>query len=151
MKLSSLLAQRAMLLRQARLANLAFAYTRLRGFAARISRAKLRGTVILKHAAPGAGQYWAALTAIDGNQSVIEEHFADEDISDLADIVAFTTGAADLEMTFPIEELAQRFLAPIRPELEHAGIRFDSESEPLTPSSSDNRPSFGQPQMDESG
>ena len=48
-KLSTLLTQRQALLRQARLANLAFAYTTLMEFAHRIARAQLSGRVTLKH------------------------------------------------------------------------------------------------------
>jgi hypothetical protein len=149
MKLSLLLAHRPALLRQARLANLAFAYAKLHEFATRIDRAQLTGEVLLKHAAPGAGQYWAALTALQGNQSVIEEHFRDEDIADLADVLAFATGADDLEMTFPIEELATRFLAPLRPELEHAGIEFDHHVPPAD--APEGETSTGPAQSDEVG
>jgi hypothetical protein len=149
MKLSLLLSQRTALLRHARLANLAFAYTKLGEFARRISRAQLTGSVTLKHAAPGAGQFWSALTALEGNQSVIEEHFTDEDIADLADIVAFTTGASDVDLTFRIEELEERFLAPLRPELEQAGIVFDHE--PLSADGRESGGAGGHPQIDGGG
>jgi hypothetical protein len=124
-KLSTLLTQRQALLRQARLANLAFAYTTLMEFAHRIARAQLSGRVTLKPAAPAAERYWASLTALDGNQSVIEEHFADEDLMDLADVLAFVTGNDSLEVTFRLQDLAEEYLLPLRVELERNGIVID--------------------------
>ncbi|MSU51673.1 MAG: hypothetical protein EXS37_21710 [Opitutus sp.] len=124
-KLSTLLTQREALLRQVRLANLAFAYTTLEDFVCRIARAQLRGRVALQHAAPDEERYWASLTAIDGNQSVIEEHFSDEDIMDLADVIAFSTANEALDLTFRLEELGEVFLTPLRAELAGAGIALD--------------------------
>lgn len=125
MKLSNILAQRQALLRQARLANLAFAYETLDRFATRIDRGRLGGYVCLKQAAPDAERYCASLTAIGGSQSVIEEHFTDEDIMDLADVISFTTGSESLDLTFRLEDLAEAFLAPLRAELEQAGVAID--------------------------
>jgi nucleotide-binding universal stress UspA family protein len=125
-KLSTLLAHRQALLRQARLANLAFAYHTLGAFAERIGRARLTGRVTLRHAAPDAERYWASLTALDGSQSVIEEHFSDEDLMDLADVVAFATANDALDITFRLEELGDHFLAPLRAELERAGVSIDT-------------------------
>jgi hypothetical protein len=124
-KLSTLLARRQALLRQARLASLAFAYTTLHDFARRIARAQLSGSVTLRHAAPHADRYWATLTALDGNQSVIEEHFTDEDLMDLADVLGFATGNDAVEISFRLEELADTFLVPLRAELESEGIVID--------------------------
>ena len=62
-KLSMLLSRRPALLRQTRLANLAFAFATLDGFVQRIARAQIRGRVNVKHAAPDADRYWASLTA----------------------------------------------------------------------------------------
>ena len=125
MKLSVLLAQRQALLQQTRRANLAFAYSNLSGAAARIARARLRGEINLKQAAPDAERCWATLIALEGSQSVIEEHFTDEDLTDLADAIAFTTGASDLDVTFRIEQLADKFLAPVRRQLEQSGVVLD--------------------------
>jgi hypothetical protein len=127
MKLSSLLAQRQALLRQARLANLAFAYDRLSDFARRIARTRLAGEVRLQQAAPDAERFWTTLTALQGNQSVIEEHFSDEDLMDLADVIAYATGDDDFDMTFRIEELADRFLAPLREQLTQSGVALDHD------------------------
>jgi hypothetical protein len=125
-KLSTLLSHRAALLQQARLANLAFAYQTLMEFAERITRGQLNGRVTLKHASADEERYWASLTAIDGNQSVIEEHFSDEEIMDLADVIAFITSNEALDITFRLQELAEVFLAPLRGELQREGIAIDS-------------------------
>jgi hypothetical protein len=127
MKLSLLLTLRPALLRQAHLAGLAFAYWKLREFATRIARAQLRGDVHLQQAEAEAGRYWASLTALAGSQSVIEEHFTDEDLMDLADLIAFVTGETQLDLTFRIEQLAERFVTPLRLQLEQAGVIIDEE------------------------
>src|SRR5215217_7711161 len=106
-KLSTLLNRREALLRHARLANLAYAYKTLTEFAQRIDRGGLSGRVTLQHASADEERYWATLTAVDGHQSVIEEHFADADIMDLADMVAFVTRNEDLNITFRLDELAE--------------------------------------------
>lgn len=127
MKLSSLLTQRRALLQQARLANLAFAYDRLDDFARRIARAGLAGKVRLQSAAPEAQRYWPTLAALERNQSLIEEHFNDEDLADLADVLAYVLAQNDLDLTFDLEEIEGRFLAPLRFELTQAGVALDRE------------------------
>ena len=122
MKFSTLLAHRAALVRQARLANLAFAYHMLGDFAARITRASLCGRVTLQSPEPGLERYHATLTALDGAQSVLEEHFTDEEVDDLADVLAFTLGHSPLDLTFHIEDFAEHIVAPIRAELEQSGV-----------------------------
>ena len=129
-KLSTLLRQRADLLRQARLANLASAYQTLDDLAPRIARARLAGRVTVTHAAPEEERYWPALTALDTSQSVIEEHFTDEDVCELASVLAFTTGEDELELTFPLEDFAELFLAPVRDELEREGVQLDGSAVP---------------------
>jgi hypothetical protein len=130
MKLSFLLAHRQTLLRQARLAHLAHAYDRLDDFARRVARARLRGEVRLEAAAPEAGNYSATLTALTGSQSVLEEHFTDGDILRLADAVADVSGRPEFDLAFPIEELAARFLGPLRLQLLQAGIDLDTTASP---------------------
>lgn len=125
-KLSLLLAQRPALLRQVRLAHVAFAHATLTTCAARIARARLSGMVTLCCADPDNDRFCAALTALDGRQSLIEEHFTDEDVRDLADVVAFVTCSKELEFTFELSELATRFLEPVRAELERSGIAIDA-------------------------
>ena len=127
MKLSSLLAQRRSLIKQAQLANLAFAYDRLSDFTKRIMRAQLSGKVRLKQAEPNAERYVTSLTAMNGSQAVIEEHFTDDDLMDLADVIAYVTSEYDIDLTFRLEELGIRFLVPLRAQLVHAGIVFDHE------------------------
>lgn len=134
MKLSFLLAQRQALLRQARLAHLAHAYDRLDDFAHRVARARLHGEVHLQATAPESGNYAASLTALQGAQSVIEEHFTDGDIMSLADVVTDVSGQRELDLTFPLEELASRFLVPLRQQLLQAGIELDQHHGPAAPS-----------------
>ncbi len=125
MKLSLILAQRPALLQQVRLNNLAFAYAKLSETAVRIARARLRGAINLKQAPRDTELGWTPLTALEGTQSVIEEHFTDEDLTDCADAIAFLTGESHLDLTFRIEEMADRFVAPLRHQLEQAGVTFD--------------------------
>ena len=125
MKLTHLISQREALLRQTHLANLAFAYQQLDALVARLSRAGLGGLVALEPRDPEAGRYWPALTALEGSQSVIEEHFTDGHVCDLADLLAFNTGCDDTVVTFRLEELEERFLAPLRRELLKAGVQLE--------------------------
>jgi hypothetical protein len=134
MKLSHLLRQREALLRQARLANLAFAYQRLGEFAARIARGRLSGEVGLQEAAADGESYWASLTACEGSQSVIEEHFTEEDIEELADLIAYATDCEHLDVTFRIEELEVRYRQPLGNELERAGVSLERETKPVAES-----------------
>ena len=123
--LSMLLSRRPALLQQARLANLAFAYAALQRFAQRIARAQLRGRINVKHAAPDADRYWASLTALDASQSVIDEHFSDEDLMELADVMAFVSDTDALDLTFALDDITDRFIVPLREELEREGITID--------------------------
>lgn len=125
MKLSTLLSRRPALLRQARLANLAFAYQTLAKFAARIARAQLHGAVLLKSAAPEQERYCATLTALECSQSVLDEHFTDEDLMELADVVAFLRGNSAADDGLRLEEVADQLVAPLRAELERAGVAID--------------------------
>ena len=129
-KLSTLLSQRPDLLRQARLANLAFAYETLAACAERIARARLTGRVTLTPADPEAGRYCATLVAHEGSQSVIEEHFTDESLLELADTVALVRDQPAGEISFQIETFAEIFLAPLRTTLEHEGVAIDAAAAP---------------------
>lgn len=123
MNFHQLLHQREALLRKARLANAAFAYHELGLYAARIARGRLQGEVTLQPADPAADRPWPTLTANEGSQAVLEEHFLDQDIAALADLLAFLTeGKAATEYTFRLEELDSRFRTPLRGELAAAGI-----------------------------
>ena len=128
MKLSHLLHQREALLRQTRLANLAYAYRRLGDFADRIAGARLHGKVCLQPADPAAERYWPVLTALEGNQSVIEEHFTDENIMELEELLVFVTGETGVEVVFRLEEFEIRFMRPLRLQLIKAGITLEQEN-----------------------
>ena len=96
MKISKLLATRQALLRQTQLANLAFAFVTLQRFAARIEAGKLSGLVRLRPADPSEERFWATLTALEGNQSVLEEHFADHELIDY-ELGQYRKSAANLK------------------------------------------------------
>lgn len=130
MNFHQLLHQRDALLRQARLANTAYAYRRLGEFAGRITRAHLHGAVRLDSGDPAGERPWPGLTALDGSQAVLEEHFLDEDILDLADILCFLGLDTDTGVTFRLEELGGRFLPGLRRELTQAGINPGPEASP---------------------
>jgi hypothetical protein len=139
MKLSQLLQARENLIRRAGLANLAFAYELLSNFARRIARARLSGSVTLKSADPDADLAWASLTALEGNQSVIEEHFTDEDIMDFSDAIVYVTGGDEVNLTFRLEDLSENFLVPLRGVLEQAGVEVDAELPASNADTSENR------------
>lgn len=123
MKLRQLLHQRDALLRQVRLANAAFAYDRLSDLVSRIDRARLRGTVVLAPADPVEERFVPELAGIDCPQSVLDEHFLDEDIADLADILGFLgVEPSEGEWCLRLEELGLRHLPGLRRELEAAGV-----------------------------
>ncbi len=128
MKLSQLLLQREAMLRQARLANLAFAYWQLDLLVTRITNAGLRGEACLQPVDPAMGCYCPVLTALEGSQSVIEEHFTDENIVELADLVDFLFGEMDAPVIFRLEDMAAKFLRPLEHKLRHAGVVFERGS-----------------------
>lgn len=132
MKLEHILSQRTALLQQVHLANLSFSYAKLAEFGARVKRAGLRGLVTLRQAQPDAEHYVPSLTLVEGNQSVIEEHFADEEIADLADVVGYLANQPNLDLTFQLDEFGEKFVVPLRRELERIGVRIDDEP-PLDP------------------
>ena len=123
MEIDHLLRQRSALLRRTRLANLAYAFAELGVFAGRIDRANLRGAVTLHPADPAAGRAWPSLVAEQGSQSVLEEHFLEDELLDLADLLAFATGTElRSPLEFRLEDFDQRFRAGLRRDLEKAGI-----------------------------
>jgi hypothetical protein len=125
MKLSKLLAHRQAVLRQAQLANLAYAFATLECFAARIALANLHGLVKLCPADPAEERFWASLRALEGNQSVLEEHFADHELIEFADAMAYAAEGEFSELDFRLEELNERYLQPLRQMLELSGIEID--------------------------
>lgn len=123
MNFHHLLHQRDALLRQARLANAAYACQRLGEFAHRIARARLRGAVVLHAGDPEGEQPWPGLSALEGSQAVLEEHFLDEELVELTDILVFLGEDIRTDgLTLRLEELAERFLPRLRHELEAAGV-----------------------------
>ena len=128
MKLSQLISQRDTLLRQTLLANQAQAYIQLEALTTRLARAQLSGSVCLEPADPAAGEYWPTLTALESSQAVIEEHFTDTHIAELADLIAFLTGRPDEETTFRLEDMGVIFLAPLQDKLRRAGVELDPAS-----------------------
>lgn len=125
MKLSKLLAIRQAALRQAQLANLAYAYATLDRFATRITNANLRGLVRLCPADPEEERFWASLKALEGSQAVLEEHFADHELIEFADAMAYAAEGEFEELDFRLEDLQEQYLAPVRQMLELAGIDID--------------------------
>lgn len=91
MDLHHLLQQRDAILRQARLANLAYAHQRLGEFAARLARAGISGPLRLEAAAPEEGRPDATLEAAC-SPAVVAEHFLDSELAEFADLVAFARG-----------------------------------------------------------
>jgi len=127
MKISKLLATHHALIKQARLANQAQAYSTLRRCAERVRRAQLCGLVNLRQPNADLGRLWASLTALEGNQAVLEEHFSDEELMEFADAVAFARGVTGLDITFRLESLMAEFVVPLENELTQAGVVLDIE------------------------
>jgi hypothetical protein len=132
MNFRQLLQQRDALLRQARLANVACAYEWFGVYAARVARARLHGLVTLHPANPEDAQPWPRFAAMDGSQAVLEEHFLDEEVVELTDILGFLGEDIPTEgYLFRLEELAERFLPQLREELAAAGIALSGEADPV--------------------
>jgi len=141
MKISKLLATHHAILEQARLANLAQAYLTLRRLAERVRRARLHGLVQLRQPDIDEERFWASLTALEGSQSVLEEHFSDEELMEFADAVAFVRGTNALDVTFRIEQVDVLFVEPVEAELRRCGVEFDLETAAADPNRSAGIPS----------
>lgn len=127
MNLHQLLQQREALLRSARLANLAFAFTRLSDYADRAARAGLHGPVTLHAADAEADRFCPALVAHWANQSVVDEHFLDEDVIELEEILMFLEDEGwPVDFTFEFDALSQSYLPALRRELAKAGVMLPS-------------------------
>ncbi len=123
MKFDDLINYRDELVRHARLANLAYAYQWLTDFSARAAQSGLRGEVVLRGADAEGHPRPPVLVAMDFNQSVVQEHFLDEEIAELAAVLAFVhNGSLVIELKFRLEEITARFLPALRRELEESGI-----------------------------
>ncbi len=120
------------------MANLAFAYDRIADFDRRLARAQIRGVLTLRLADQAGDQPWPVLLAVDGNPSVIEEHFTEEAIAELADIFAyFHEDQGMVEFTFRPADLETRFLAGLRRDLEAGGISLDTPHPASSPEAED--------------
>src|ERR1044071_3063189 len=104
MKLSKLLATRQSLQRQAHLASLAHAWFTLGRLADRVTNVGLRGLVRLEPPDPHEQRYAATLTAVEGSQARLEEHFSDDDLLHLADAVALAVESDFDEIEFNLED-----------------------------------------------
>lgn len=129
MKISKLIATHHAIIQQARLANLAQAYLTLRCCVERVRRANLCGLVNLRQPDAVEGRMWASLAALEGSQSVLEEHFCDEEIMEFADAVAFARGIDFLDIEFRLEALMTEFVIPLEAQLKQAGVDFDLDAE----------------------
>lgn len=129
MNLSQLLASRSALLRQALLANTAYAFATLCSLSRRIETARLNGPVRLLAIDPTADRLVPQLIALSGSQAVLEEHFDEADLVRLADALALLEpGPAPLtEFEFRLEELLPRFASPLREALKEAGVELGEE------------------------
>ncbi len=132
MKISKLLDSHRAILQQARLANLAQAFVTLRRLAERVCRARLCGLVQLRQPDAAEERLWASLSALDGSQSVIEEHFTDEELMEFADAAAFVRETTALDVTFRLEHMAALFVAPLEAELRQNGVEFDLDNSTTT-------------------
>ncbi len=124
MNISHLLAHRAAYLQKARLANLAYAHETLRAFADRLAQAGITGRVRLQSTSPDDERYLPTLTALDSHQSVIEEHFTDDDVIELTDLIGFVSGEDDIDMTLSARDVGETLLVPVRFELESKGVKL---------------------------
>lgn len=123
MKFNELLHRRDELLRQARLANVAYAYQWLGDFAERIERAGLFGSVTLRGPDAEEGRKQAELIADNFSQAVVQEHFLEEEIAELHAVLAFIHSASVIvELKFDLDEIAGRYLPPLRQALEAADV-----------------------------
>jgi len=123
MKFNELLRLRDDLLRQARLANVAYAYQCLGDFAERVERADLRGSVTLRGPDAESGRKVAELTADDFSQAVLQEHFLEEEIAELHAVLSFVHGGGVIVvLKFQLDEVAARYLPSLRQVLESADV-----------------------------
>ena len=127
MNLSQLLASRSALLRQANLANAAFAYAVLRGLGRRIETNRLGGLVRLLAVDPTVERYAPQLIALSGSQAVLDEHFDETDLVRLADALAFASSTPGTEFDFRLEDMFSRYSPALRSALQGAGVELNEE------------------------
>ncbi len=127
MNLSQLLASRPALLRQAALANAAFAYAVLRGLGRRIETNRLGGLVRLLAVDPSVERYAPQLIALSGSQAVLDEHFDEADLVRLADALVFASPTPATDFDFRLEDMFSRYSPTLRSALQAAGVELSDE------------------------
>ena len=131
MKLSDLIASRPAILRKAALAHTAAAWATLQHYADRIAAGGLRGTVHLRQGESDDGEApWAMLTSHELRPSVIEEHFTEDDLLALAEVLAFVTETVRVDLTFRLETLMEDHGSPLLRTLQKAGVTIDLGAQP---------------------
>ena len=121
MKFEELLIHRDELLKAARLANLAHAYQWLGNFTGRITRSGLHGRVVLYGPNPEAHLHEPVLAAKSFSQAVIDEHFLQEEITELYAILKCVHDSnLILKAKFRLEDLGDIYLPALRRTLELA-------------------------------
>lgn len=126
MKLSALLASRSTILRQAALAHTAAAWLTLQHASLRVAAAGLSGTVHLRQADPENDEEpWATLASDEIRASVLDEHFTEDDLIELADAIAYATDASHADLEFRIETLNESYAQPLLATLQKAGVTID--------------------------
>lgn len=134
MKLSALLASRSTIIRQAALAHTASAWLTLSRAADRVDAARLRGAVRIRVTDdPEDDAPWASFTSDDIRTSVLEEHFSDEDLQELAEAIAFAADSREIDETFRIEILRETYAEPLLRELKKSGVTLDLDRLPASP------------------
>lgn len=129
MNFEKLLHDREALLRSARLANLAFAYARLGEVSARLRRAGLPGALTLELPDDESERFWPTLVAHSAAPSLIEEHFLDEEILELADVLAFLREEGEpVSDTFSLATIDERWRPHLRERLQRAGVSGVNET-----------------------
>lgn len=136
MKLSALLASRPTILRQAALAHTAAAWLTLQHASSRIAAAGLHGSVRLRQGDPAADEVpWATLTSDEIRHSVLEEHFTEDDLLEIADALAYATDMDRADIEFPIQALSG-YATPLWRTLEKAGVTLDIDARAWGPATS---------------
>lgn len=119
-----------------RIAKLAFAYQQLGKFAERIAKAGLRGKVVLRGENPGGDQPRSVLIAHGFSQSVIEEHFLQEEITVLHAVLAYVNQADPIyEMRFRLEDIGAVYFPAFRlaEALARKGLAACGEADDVAP------------------
>ena len=131
MKLSALLASRPTILRQAALAHIAAAWLTLHHASTRIAAAGLHGTVRLTQSDPDEDEApSAALTSSEIRSSVLEEHFTEDDLVELADAIGYATDSDRIDVELLIETLGETYETPLLRTLKKSGVTLDFDQLP---------------------